>query len=167
MIFSLGIYANVWAATVNAVGLAFSLLLKVYYGEADFSRVKRVGVYKSGFKEFFFGEKRQGVSVYYPMTKADYEQAPSKQMNFIKGHFKDKRGFTRGLISALNSMAPGGPSFKEFVGQVMMSVKCDVSPGGKVAGSFGGKEKTLIPIVYSHGLMGSRFMYHVLGSEFA
>lgn len=59
--------------TVIAILLnCLSALLLILYGEADFNRLKNHGPYQVGYKEFRTAKLDNEVSVYYPISKAEY-----------------------------------------------------------------------------------------------
>lgn len=53
--------------------LAFAIIITIIYGEANFSRLKLVGPFQVGHKEFF---TKDGIacSVYYPMDKDEWSR---------------------------------------------------------------------------------------------
>jgi hypothetical protein len=49
---------------IGVIGFIISILLRISYGEGDFSRIQNRGKYKVGFKEIFV--ESNAVSVFYP-----------------------------------------------------------------------------------------------------
>ena len=58
-------------------------------------------------------------------------------------------------------------SFPEFLGRHLLNIDGKTTINAPLATEFANEPKTLIPVVFSHGLMGSRLVYSVLGSELA
>ena len=69
----LDIYSDATLITYVVV-TCFSIMNLIYFGDANFNRLKMVGPYQVGHKEYFTSGGGNGVSVYYPMDKEEYRR---------------------------------------------------------------------------------------------
>ena len=69
----LQVYSNV-AIIIYLIVILISILNIAFFGEANFNALEMVGAYQVGHMEFYTRKGGNGVSVYYPMDKAEYNR---------------------------------------------------------------------------------------------
>ena len=72
-----------WLITFNCIGLFLSIVLRLYYGAGDFSKVKIRGPYAVGFREHFVESSDTAVSVFYPIDAKYKNEKPASKHYFM------------------------------------------------------------------------------------
>ena len=67
----LGVYSLTWSI-IYFVVLALIVLWITIYGEGNLAKIKLIGPFEVGHKDFHLKESGITVSVYYPMDKSEY-----------------------------------------------------------------------------------------------
>ena len=65
---------NIFASMIAFTSSLIAASLLLIYGEGDFKKIRLVGKYEVGFKEFVTSKHSNEVSVYYPISKQLYNE---------------------------------------------------------------------------------------------
>lgn len=78
---------------LNLIFTTLSILAVVFFGECNFKRLKLIGPYQVGYREFRSAKHGNEVSVYYPMDKQRYEeQITSRNVKWLRHGQKTLQG---------------------------------------------------------------------------
>ena len=77
------------------VGMAVIVGYVAGYGEGNLSRIKLVGPYQVGHREFHLQHSGNAVSVYYPMDKADYHKQRKNNTKWFRYGESSLKGMAR------------------------------------------------------------------------
>lgn len=157
-------WVNIW---ISYLGYSITLLLYLVYGTGDLSKFSTRGLFAVGFKEFYVKKTSCAVSVFYPMDKSTYNKAVYKCRRWLNYRKGDK--FIKMLCQANKAFSfdPNvklEPTWKYYFWR---DITMDVCPDGEIAQFFKSGEFKLCPIVFSHGMKGSRCMYSTICQEMA
>lgn len=143
---------SIIALIIYCCFLSFAIISSFIFGEANFNLLKLIGPYQVGHKEFFSNEGF-GITVFYPMDKEEYEkEIGSKNTLWFRHGFKSRLGLTRATADWGKENHPSPWCFK-----YLDDVKMDTVNNGKLAERFAGENADkIIPLVFLHGLTGSR-----------
>jgi len=145
----------------SAVSLGVAVLFAMLYGNTDFDHITIRGPYKVGNKDYFLKKSKHAATVYYPMNK----NVPiTNKKYWIR--FRDEERFISGLQTARSWYLALKVKLPSWMLYSWREVRMDVQVDGLLAPEFRAG-KPLVPIVFSHGLIGSSTMYSVLARELA
>lgn len=144
---------SIIALVIYCSFLTFSILASFIFGEANFNRLKMVGEYQVGHKDYF---TRDGISVsiFYPMDRGEYDKTinlPGKNSYWFRHGFKSRLGLTKATAEWEKENHPN-PWFYKYLDDIKM----DTVQNGEIADIYKGPNaKKIIPVVFLHGLTGS------------
>ena len=142
--------------------LLVSVAELLLFGDSDFGKVVMTGPYEVGFKEFRTTKLDNEVSVFYPISRTHHSE-------LIKDH--NTEWFRHGdktLLGIAKASLPYGNTrhpplfFFRFMRKIVMDTVLDV---GHVDSDF--HRKSLIPIIFCHGLSSNRTMHSGTARDFA
>mmetsp|Transcript_13559 Transcript_13559/g.13292 ORF Transcript_13559/g.13292 Transcript_13559/m.13292 type:complete len:255 (+) Transcript_13559:32-796(+) len=143
------------------------VLIKTYlflkFEEIQFKDLLLVGPYKVGYKEFNIQPVGNIVSVFYPI---DEEEHVAKNKNFSTNPLWLRHGAKsiEGLHNLLASKMKTRP-LPVFVNSGLLLESMYVVMDANLSKDFLGKEKSLVPIIFSHGYGLARYFYTALFRE--
>jgi len=88
--------SNIIVDIIGLVFTAFSVTLLVLFGEVNLNRLKAIGPYEVGYKEFKTSKFDNAVSVYYPINKDHYKRmVASRNVRWLRDGDKTLLGIAK------------------------------------------------------------------------
>lgn len=123
----------------------------------EFKDQKLTGPYQVGLKEFRIAAGNK-VSVIYPVDQDEYDSVITTSNAFWLRYGENS---VKGLFGRIGSSLP------TFLLGGWINKKCDIAEDAELSSDFSGEEKSLIPILWSHGNGSARYLYTGIAREFA
>jgi len=148
---------TILALTGWSLNVYFSYIL----GSGDISKLTEIlnGKYQVGVRKYTSSTRGNSCLVYYPMDRKDFiEQVEKKNMMWMA---ENQDEIIQTMISTYLKMLPDWAikMVPTALFGVMRVCQVDCALEGKLHGDFASGKKALRPLVFSHGLSGSKDMY--------
>lgn len=146
---------NIVALIIFSTVVFFGLITPIFYGDSNFSLVELSGPYEVGHKDIFMSVTGNAVSVFYPMDKDVHnkilDEEPERNTQWLRYGYNTRLGGAR-------ATAPWGKEYHShpFIWKFVDGARLDTAQDGELAKDFADGSKTLVPVIYSHGLTSTR-----------
>jgi len=127
------------------------------FGECDFAGIKMDGPFQVGYKEFETVALGNAVSVYYPISKEEFNsKMMTHNVSWLRAGRKTLKGIANASLPYGSTDEPNLAKFK-LLERVQMDVVWEGTPAVESA----------VPIIYSHGISSNRTMHSGTARDFA
>lgn len=153
---------NLVVLIIFSVVILLGILVALCFGEASFDRLILTGPFEVGHKDVHISSTGNAVSVFYPMDKETHKEImdkePERNSRWLRYGYNTRLGGAR-ATAAWGSEMHSHP----FVWKFIKNVKMETVEDGPLAKVFwkenvegGEQRKSLIPVIYSHGVTSCR-----------
>jgi len=149
---------SIIALIIYCLFLSLSILSVVFFGEGNLDRYEITGPFEVGHKDLFTLANGFELSCYYPMDREVFKDTisnePDRNSYMFRHGYKSRFGLAK-ATAPYETDDYKHPWFFKYLDTCRMNTCQD----GKLAEVYYSGEKKLLPIVFSHGLCGTRTTY--------
>jgi len=148
---------HVAALVIYCLFLGAAILATILFGEGNFAKFKITGPYQVGHQDMYTSRDGIECSCFYPMDRDEYDKTigqKGRNTFWFRNGYESRLGAVK-ATSSWDTEDHKHPWFYKFLDDC----KLDTVQDGLLAKEFSSGEKKLIPIIFCHGLAGSRTTY--------